>query len=323
MKEWLWDTFIPHKKNDFKPDSVRAPWLIGVAVFSICVTILTLSSSYLLMRSGMSAEVHKAILVNITNKDRIENNVPELVLNEELTRAAEMKAEDMITYGYFAHTSPSGVSPWHWISLSGYEYEHAGENLAIDFYDSKEVAEAWMNSPTHRRNILNKKYTDIGIAVKTGIYKGRRVAFVVQMFGTPKSVYTEEVKVAQEPNIVVKIEDDTEKEVLSGVLGESIEEGTESVETFMSSDEDEGIKIVEDVDGEVYINERNYVQPQDIGKGILLVVATLASLAILLNIGINIRKQHWENVFWSLGVLALVVLLYIFLLYILSSVTLG
>ncbi len=96
-----------------------------------------------------------------------------------------MKADDMATKGYFAHTSPEGLTPWYWFAQVGYNYTYAGENLAINFNESKDVDTAWLASPTHRANILNSHYTEIGIATAQGMYKGVQATFVVQMFGTP------------------------------------------------------------------------------------------------------------------------------------------
>jgi hypothetical protein len=91
----------------------------------------------------------------------------------------------MAKEGYFAHDSPSGVTPWEWFDEVEYTYETAGENLAIDFSDSDAVVDAWMDSRLHRENILEEDFTEIGIATARGEYEGRETVFVVQMFGTP------------------------------------------------------------------------------------------------------------------------------------------
>ena len=55
-----------------------------------------------------------------------------LAKSDMLQEAAEKKAQDMIENNYFAHTSPQGKTPWHWVEESGYDYRYAGENLAIN-----------------------------------------------------------------------------------------------------------------------------------------------------------------------------------------------
>jgi hypothetical protein len=96
-----------------------------------------------------------------------------------------MKAQDMADKQYFAHTSPEGLNPWHWFEQAGYEYEYAGENLAVDFTDSSDVARAWMNSPTHRENLLKKEYVDVGFAVVSGELNGKKTTLVVALYGAP------------------------------------------------------------------------------------------------------------------------------------------
>jgi hypothetical protein len=133
----------------------------------------------------MIATVLPAVLVDLANTDRSENQLGTLTVNPKLVKAAEAKAHDMVTNGYFAHNSPAGISPWYWIMAAGYDFAYAGENLAVNFDDSAVVNTAWMNSPTHRANLLNGKFTEIGVATAEGIYKGEPTIFVVQMFGTP------------------------------------------------------------------------------------------------------------------------------------------
>lgn len=100
--------------------------------------------------------------------------------------AAAQKLQDMIQNQYFAHTSPLGVSPWHWIEVNKYNYSYAGENLAIGFLTAKDTVNGWANSPTHRANLLNSKYQEIGIAVAPTQIQNSQGFLVVQLFGTPK-----------------------------------------------------------------------------------------------------------------------------------------
>lgn len=131
------------------------------------------------------AAIIASVMVEITNIDRSQNGLAVLTINPTLGAVAEAKAHDMATKGYFAHTSPEGVTPWYWFKEGGYKFTYAGENLAVDFNESSSVVEAWMNSPTHRANLLGTQFTEIGIAVATGTYQGRPTTFVVQEFGTP------------------------------------------------------------------------------------------------------------------------------------------
>ncbi|MBP6858799.1 MAG: hypothetical protein KBC33_03140 [Candidatus Pacebacteria bacterium] len=136
------------------------------------------------------AAVISSSLVELANTDRNNASIPSLRTNPVLERAAQAKADDMAAKGYFAHNSPNGTTPWHWLARAGYDYAHAGENLAIDFFESADVEKAWMNSPLHRANILNAEFTEIGIATARGMYNGHETTFVVQMFGKPLGRYT-------------------------------------------------------------------------------------------------------------------------------------
>jgi hypothetical protein len=175
------------------------------------------------------AAVITAVLIDLANDSRVGAQAPHLTYNAQLQAAAQLKANDMAAKGYFAHQSPDGKMPWDWISLVGYPYVYAGENLAVDFNDSKEVNQAWLNSPTHRSNLLNPHFTEIGIATAEGMYQGRPTTFVVQLFGSRDAVQpvqtraiaaTEEVPVVEVSPVVLGEVIDTD---LSGaeVLGES------------------------------------------------------------------------------------------------------
>jgi uncharacterized protein YkwD len=126
-----------------------------------------------------------SVVVDLTNDERDDVAAPPLRRNPTLDAAAELKAEHMADNGYFAHFAPDGTSPWHWFDEVGYVYAHAGENLAIHFTDSTQVVEAWMDSPLHRANIVDSKYTEIGVGTARGRFNGHRTVFVVQLFGTP------------------------------------------------------------------------------------------------------------------------------------------
>jgi hypothetical protein len=104
-----------------------------------------------------------------------------------------MKANDMATNGYFSHTSPTGKTPWYWLEQVGYNYQFAGENLAINFTDSQDVTNAWMASPEHRANIEKGQYTEVGTGVATGMYQGKQAIFVAQDFANPLPVPTQTI----------------------------------------------------------------------------------------------------------------------------------
>lgn len=141
--------------------------------------IIFIFSATLVWASDITADT----VINLVNKARTAANVAILKNNDLLQKAAEEKAQDMIDNNYFAHISPQGKSPWDWINQSGYDYRYAGENLAINFTNAKDEQQAWMDSESHRKNILNSDYEDTGVAVKQGVIDGHETIVVVQMFG--------------------------------------------------------------------------------------------------------------------------------------------
>lgn len=126
--------------------------------------------------------------INQTNIQRTANNLPPLKQNKLLNSSAQKKLQDMFDKQYFAHDSPTGVKLDNLVDDVGYEYITVGENLALgDFLNDKELVQAWMDSPGHRANILNNKFTEIGVAVGKGMYEGRETWIAVQHFGKPLS----------------------------------------------------------------------------------------------------------------------------------------
>jgi uncharacterized protein YkwD len=106
-----------------------------------------------------------------------------LTINPELSKAAQDKANQLISCGCFAHTI-NGKRFYSVIQAHKIEYQSAGENLALGFDNLADLNAAWLNSPSHRANIL-APYTETGIAVSKGMYQGKEVTFVIQLFITP------------------------------------------------------------------------------------------------------------------------------------------
>lgn len=188
--QWLKKYFVPHPGNDHKPHFLRHESVLVVFFVIIILELGFLVQVFLVFdKTKFLAAVLPGVLASITNEERAENNAPPLVQSDLLNKAAQLKAEDMATHGYFAHTSPEGKTPWYWFGQVGYSYSSAGENLAVNFFESVDVAKAWMNSPSHRANIIKKDFTEIGIGVASGVYEGRNTVFVAQLFGTPLKVF--------------------------------------------------------------------------------------------------------------------------------------
>jgi uncharacterized protein YkwD len=133
-------------------------------------------------------KLSKNNIILLTNQYRKENGLAELKENNKLNLSALKKAEDILSKQYFEHVSPSGVGVGDLGELVSYEYIIIGENLALgNFENDKALVDAWIASQGHRENILNKKYTEIGISVLKGKYEKHDVWVAVQHFGLPKN----------------------------------------------------------------------------------------------------------------------------------------
>lgn len=106
---------------------------------------------------------YEAEVVRLVNEVRAENGLEPLKLNWELSRVARYKSQDMKDKNYFSHTSPTFGSPFQMIRNFGLSYRTAGENIARGYATPKAVMEGWMNSPSHRANILKASYRQIGV----------------------------------------------------------------------------------------------------------------------------------------------------------------
>src|SRR3989338_2458416 len=186
MRKALWNFFIPNSENAYRPHSLRHEAFIVYIVVALVLKLGVLSIITVLPRTYFFADVTRSALVALTNDARKTQGLTPLSENALLARAAQDKAQDLVTKGYFAHESPDGKTPWYWFKQAGYAYTYAGENLAKDFIDSNKIVEAWLASPLHRANILNTNYREIGIAVASASSTtGQRQTVIVQLFGNP------------------------------------------------------------------------------------------------------------------------------------------
>lgn len=187
------------EKLDFNPELFKKIMQSNILLFCVVLLLVLKIGTIIIFvnfpQNIFFADITKTSLESFANQTRQSLGLQPLIENQKLNQAAQLKAENMVQNNYFAHISPTGVTPWHWFSQVGYNYRYAGENLAIGFFDSEEVYEAWLNSPSHKENILNPKYKEVGTAVLGGF--GPNNAFVVvQEFGSQLPVKTVPIKTA-------------------------------------------------------------------------------------------------------------------------------
>lgn len=111
------------------------------------------------------ANVSQAVqqVIDLTNQQRKQNGLPALQADAKLNSVAQKKSEDMRQKGYFSHTSPTYGSPFDMMRDFGVTYRSAGENIAQGQRTPQEVVQSWMNSEGHRKNILSRDFTHIGV----------------------------------------------------------------------------------------------------------------------------------------------------------------
>lgn len=181
--------FIPHQRNNH-----RAKLLHNITLFVLMISIALVSSfSIVINRShpevlGVSYQISDQELLNLTNFERSKKGLPPLTLNSKLSNAAVKKGNHMFENNYWAHFAPDGTSPWDFIKSEGYDYVYAGENLAKGFTNSYDAVRAWMESPTHRDNMLSSQYTEVGFAILQGKLEGEDTVLIVQELGTTSSL---------------------------------------------------------------------------------------------------------------------------------------
>lgn len=190
LKKLLKHLFLPHRGNAYRPHAVRHKMLSLYSLglfFSQILLGVTFYSGPVIMNAD--AKVIAKNVITQSNFERKNNSLSAFYENETLNQAAAKKLEDMFEKNYWDHKGPNGETAWEFIDGTGYQYLLAGENLARGFASSEEAVRAWMNSPTHRANILNSRFQEMGVAVGSGKINGAQTTVIVQLFGQPKTVF--------------------------------------------------------------------------------------------------------------------------------------
>jgi uncharacterized protein YkwD len=177
---------VPHSANQYRPHLIRR---YGLA--AVLVVIIAVQAGYNFVSTGTvlgdNATVTTNALLQDTNDQRAKEHLSPLKLDDKLSQAAFLKAQDMFQKQYWAHNAPDGTTPWRWFGDAGYNYAYAGENLAKNFKAANTVLAAWMASPQHKANVLNEHYSDVGFAVVDGTLEGKNATIIVALYGAPAS----------------------------------------------------------------------------------------------------------------------------------------
>lgn len=346
MRDWFKQFFVPTENNDFKPNALERAAFVGMVVLvMISFSIANLQSVLWISSEWLVSTILPAVVTDATNAARADEGRAPLVRDSLLDQAAQLKAEDMAARGYFAHWSPDGVSPWHWFEVAGYSYKHAGENLAVHFTDSDAVVDAWLKSPTHRENIMDEKFTEIGIGTAKGRYQDYDTVFVVQMFGSPAAAATEpaqEPVEIEEPASVTEIEESVAAPEVAGatetdspviVAEVSPEESEASIDVTES-----GTVVYESfatvTDPEATLSQSKSAQPSTfwgrlatspklVLQILYSIIGSLVVLALVLSIVLEWRRQHPVQLAYGFAMLAFMIILLQVHVFVASRVIIG
>ncbi len=291
--------FIPHQANDHRPHFLRKNALIGVVFLVFAVELAFFAYIFIShKKDSYLASVLPGVLVSLTNNNRADGGLGQLQTNPILEQAAQLKANDMAENGYFAHTSPDGKEPWFWLKQAGYAYSYAGENLAVNFVDSNEVTDAWMKSLLHRANIENNNYTEVGIAVASGVYKNKQTLFVVQFFGTPDRVL---ISKSETNSFITKDKKDASpslptKQAVLGVESKVLQKSLAMIDQIKNANTQEPERIV----------ERIATSPRNLSSTVFTGLILLLILALSLAVFVKIKIQHPPMIAGTVSVIILV-----------------
>lgn len=326
LHSFLKHLFVPHDGNDYKPHFFREYSIGVICILVLVVFSFSIGSRFYIKNTNMTATVLPAVLVDLTNKDRNTNGLNGLVRSNTLDEAARLKAEDMAQNQYFAHNSPNGLTPWHFMDRAGYSFVYAGENLAVDFSESIDVEQAWLNSPKHRANIMDPRFTEIGVATVDTVFEGQNTTFVVQMFGKPINI------IIPESEVLTKSE--TKEEIINTSLpktialapevkGESISVPVSTkVETISETKEFAMVKNTEIIEEPVVVPslpnttkvessssffERLIFRSPYITDIVYKILVFIVLIALSMMVFIEIKTQHPKNIAYGVLLILLII----------------
>lgn len=157
-------------------------WISLLLAAIMLTTLLTSCSGDFTQEDGLpggsGASSYAAEVIRLVNEIRTEQGLPELTTSSSLSKAAALRAEEIVTL--YSHTRPDQSSCFTVLPAYGISYRAAGENIAAGQSTPSAVVNAWMNSPGHRANILNPNFKFLGVGYVSG--RGSYGHYWVQLF---------------------------------------------------------------------------------------------------------------------------------------------
>lgn len=332
MINLLKNIFIPNKGNNFIAWFFHEKALLLYVLTAIVLKLCFVYFEVYFPQSDLFANLANNDVISLINKERAKNGLPVLVLADKLNQVAGYKADDMLQNQYFAHTSPDGITPWSWFKKANYDFSIAGENLAIHFSDSQNLISAWMQSPSHRDNILNPDFSEVGLAVRSGQLNGGDTNICVLELGAPQSTPFEPLSgniISQSPTEAEQprylISDDSaslepelqETIVLKTIPEEKIPE--KDTKNIQEKQQTEKLVLVEiKKDGQILQtpqNDRILLQPRVLGaftsktdeliKNLYIYFSTFILMALVLTVLVRINIQNLPSIILAILLLIL------------------
>jgi uncharacterized protein YkwD len=314
MRKTLKKYFIPHEENNYHPHILHTKRAVfyGLVFFLakvVLVTFVIFLPNEVFVLPDVLAEEQKQIIA-LTNEVRAENGLPTLDVATKLNTSAQYKADDMSAKEYFAHTE-NNVTVSTWLQSAGYKYETAGENLAVGYSTAQDIVEAWKNSPTHYANLIDLDFKDFGVGLSGGMYDGQATVFIAQHLASPLVVVESESVPAVAQTKVEKtiVKKEIEQKIVeiaataSSVLSAKVENVSPTVAPVIN------LKAPTPVDK--YIQAKSVLSPVTnifaVSKNIYLVAIFFFAFVLILNIIIEVRRQHPHVIMQTTGLIALLV----------------
>jgi uncharacterized protein YkwD len=172
-KEYIKDVLVHLNDNlDQKVEEIHSKYIAEVKAAANTATTIKAAPQTALEATPVNLNDLEAAILNIINTIRVSNGLGALSPNQTLTDLARLRSQDMITRNYFSHYTPDGKNIKHIFAEYGVTYINFGENLGRSNPASSGTPEAfgnaWMNSPSHRDNMLKEYYRLIGVGVIDG-----------------------------------------------------------------------------------------------------------------------------------------------------------
>ncbi len=128
--------------------------------------------------SNIAITTEEELILTLINSEREKSDLKPLKIDSELQNLAKLKAQDLVKNNYFSHISPTYGSPFEMLKNHNIKYKIASENIAGNSSLENAVS-SWMNSESHKENILSNLYNFTGIAVVDSIAYGK---IIVELF---------------------------------------------------------------------------------------------------------------------------------------------